>query len=92
MTKDTTSVVDAFDLPLRGPIYDGIPNAKMSFEVRNFDGQPDRTLVVRFWMDGKVYTAMAPFEEFADEMDAMRSRMFAGSWDDALAQLTGRSN
>lgn len=87
MTDNNKTVVDAFDLPLSGPIYGGVTNAKMSFEVRDF-GQPERTLVVRFWMDGKVYTAMAPWSEFTDEMDAMRSRMFAGSWDEALTQLT----
>lgn len=84
--SELKTVVDAFDLPLTAPEYRDMETAKMTFEVRDFE--EGRTLVVQFTLDDKVYTALAPWREFADEMDSMRARMYAGSWDDALSQLT----
>ena len=84
----TTTVVEACDIPLDGPIYEDTENGKMSFEVRDF-GTPNRNLVVRFWLDGQVYTAMASWEKFTDEFDGMRSRMLPSDWDSALSSLIG---
>lgn len=87
--SEVHTVVDEFEVPLDGSIYGvDVERMKLTFEVRDF-GKPLRTLVVRLWADGKPYTAMASWELFTDELDAMRARMMAGNWDEALSQLTG---
>jgi hypothetical protein len=87
------TVVDTFEIPLDGPIYDGghvTENLKLSFEVRDF-GTPERTLVVRWWQDGHPYTAMASWEAFTSGLDDMRVRMLGDDWDTALSVLVGGS-
>lgn len=90
-SSEAKSVVDAFDIPLIGSVYDGFDKATMSFEVRDF-GEPQRSLVVHFQIGDQVYTGIASWGDFTDGMDAMRARMLADNWDDALASLLGRSN
>lgn len=86
-----TSVVDFIEVPLSGPIYDEADGAKITLEVRDF-GTPQRTMVLRTWIDGKVVTTMVDWDEFIDAFDAMRGRMMSPDWDEALAQLVGGDN
>lgn len=88
-TKQDNSVVDAFDLPLTHPFYNGLA-ANMSFDVRDF--KEGRTLVVSFTLDDKVFDAFLPWGEFTEEMDAMRARMVSEDWDEALAQMNKGGN
>lgn len=85
-----TTVVDFIEVPLSGPIYDTVDGAKLSLEVRDF-GTPQRTMVLRTWLDGKVVTTMVDWDDFTDALDGMRARMMSPDWDEALAQLTGGS-
>jgi hypothetical protein len=85
------SIIDVVDIPLEGPIYEGINNAKLSLEIRDF-GTPNRTLVVRYWAEGHPMTAMVSWEKFTDAFDAMRARMLSGDWDEALTQMLGRND
>lgn len=80
-----TSIVAAMDVPLDGPIYDGV-HAHLSLEVRDF-GEPSRTLVVRMWVEGTVQTAMVDWESFTGAFDAMRAGMMPADWDGALSAL-----
>lgn len=87
--QDINTVVEAFDLPLTHPFYNGLA-ANLSFDIRDFE--EGRTLVVSFTLDDKVFDAFVPWAEFTESFDAMRARMFAGNWDDALAQMNERGN
>jgi hypothetical protein len=89
LTDKVISVVDWFETPLEGPIYDGL-DAKLSIEVRDF-GRVQRTMVIRTWIDGAPVTTMVSFEKFIDAFDAMRQRMMPSDWDDALASLVGNT-
>lgn len=80
-----TSIVAAFDVPLDGPIYDGV-HAHLSMEVRDF-GRATRTLVMRVWIEGTVQTAMVDWDRFTDAFDNMRAGMLPADWDDALSAL-----
>ena len=80
------TVIEVMDVPLEGPIYDGV-HAHLSVEVRDFLEDDNRTMVVRFWIDGTPYTAMVGWDKFTEEFDAMRARMMTSNWDDALSIL-----
>lgn len=84
------SVIDFIEVPLSGPIYDTVDNAKLTLEVRDF-GTTERTMVLRTWIDGNVVTTMVGWDAFTDALDGMRARMMRPDWDEALAQLTGGS-
>jgi len=85
--KLANSVVDFFEVPLSGPIYDEA-HGKLMLEVRDF-GEKRRTLAIRTMIDGMPVTTMVRWDEFIDGLDAMRARMMPGDWDDALSQLIG---
>lgn len=82
------SVVDYTEMPLAGPIYDGL-YGRLMLEVRQFDGRSDRTFVIRTMLDGKPHTTMVSWDVFTDALDSMRARMMSGDWDEALSRLTG---
>lgn len=88
--SQATRVVAAIDVPLDGPIYEGV-HAHLSVEVREF-GSGRRTMVVRMWVDGIVQTAMVDWDRFTDAFDGMRSGMMSSDWDDALSHLTGHDD
>ena len=87
--KNTRTVVDFTEIPLSGPIYDGL-DAKLTLEVRDF-GEPERTLVIRTVVDGKPITTLVRWDAFTDALDTMRANMMTENWDDSLAQLIGGS-
>jgi hypothetical protein len=64
----------------------------MTLEVRDF-GTIEKTMVIRFWVDGHVSSAMVSMEKFAAAIDEMRAGMMSEDWDEALLQLlTGKEN
>lgn len=87
--SNINTAVEAFDLPLTHPFYNGLA-ANLSFDIRDFE--EGRTLVVSFTLDDKVFDAFVPWGEFTDAFDGMRARMMAGNWDDALAQMSKGGN
>lgn len=82
------TVVDFFEIPLTGPIYDET-YGKLMVEVRDFGEAYGRTLVIRTVIDGHPTTTMIRWDTFTDALDEMRSRMMSGDWDEALSQLMG---
>lgn len=83
------TIIDVADVPLEGPIYDGL-HAHLHLEVRDF-GTPERTLVLRSFIEGEVVTTMVSLAKFEDAFDGMRARMMAPDWDTAMIQLQERS-
>lgn len=88
--KNVQTVIDQADVPLEGPIYDDV-HAHLSMEVRDFS-TPDRTLVLRSWVEGEVVSTMVSLAKFEEAFDGMRARMLMPDWDDALQQITERGN
>lgn len=79
---DITSVIAAMDVPLDDHIYDDV-HGHLSLEVRDFS-RATRTLVLRFWLEGRPHTVMVDWEQFIHAFDAMRAGMMPTNWDDAL--------
>ena len=84
-TDETTTVIAAMDVPLEGPIYKDV-HAHVSLEVRDF-GCPERTLVLRLWVEGQPYTSMVDWTKFTEAFDEMRASMMPMDWDDARSAL-----
>lgn len=90
--KNVQTVIEHADIPLEGPFYN--PNdvhAHVSLEIRDFS-TPDRTLVIRSWVEGEVVSTMVSLAKFEEAFDGMRARMLMPDWDDALQQIAERGN
>ena len=86
LNKNKT-VVDYIEIPLVGPIYDGV-DGRLFLEVREMD-PPQRTLVITTMIDGNPVTTLVMWDTFTEAFDAMRDRMLGETWDAALASLMG---
>ena len=82
------TVIDFFEIPLTGPIYDET-YGKLFIEVRDFGEAYGRTMVIRTMIDGVPTTTMIRWDAFTDALDGMRSRMMSEDWDEALINLMG---
>jgi hypothetical protein len=85
------TVIEAAEIPLRGPIYDDV-YGKLMIEVRDFGESYSRTLVIRTMIDGHAVSTMVEWDKFTDAIDGMRANMMTADWDEALVQLTGGTN